>query len=79
MNYVKLLSYYLINFVDACINLVCAIFHFYPSLELAQEYMIARETLRLKKELGDRKTTKLDAIKKADTLMEEAKGLEGEY
>jgi hypothetical protein len=75
MNYFTLLFYYIVGLCDAVINLLCALVHYYPSLEMAQEYLLAKETTRVENEINDRQQIRRASIEKADALMQEAKEL----
>jgi hypothetical protein len=72
MNYFKLLFFYFISVFDAIINFACALIHYYPSLEMAQDFLLAKELQRIGGEIQGRNTDKLEALAKADALMEEA-------
>ena len=73
MNYFKLLFFYLINIFDSLINFVCAIFRYYPSLEWAQDFLLAKELKRIEGEIDGRTEDRISALEKADALMEAAK------
>jgi len=76
MNYFKLLLFYAINFIDSIINLLCAIVHYYPTLEFAQEYLLRREIVRVSSEVQNRQDRRVDQLHKADSLVAEAKKLD---
>ena len=77
MGYFKLFIYYFISLIDALINFLCAIVGYYPALEMAQDYIVSRELKRIGGELQDHDHTRAQDIHKADSLVQEAKSLEG--
>jgi len=76
MNYLKLLFFYTIGVIDSLINFVCAVFHFYPSLEMAQEYLVSKELKRIGGEIEGRGTTRVVHQDQADQLVAQAKKLD---
>ena len=75
MNYFKLLFFYFINIFDSFLNFACALVGYYPSLEMAQDFLISKELRRIGTEIDGRNQDKLDALAKADAIMQEAKNI----
>ena len=78
MSYFKLLIYYSISVIDALINVVCALFGYYPTLEMAHDYLMAREMRRIGGEVSGRQDQRKEQIDEADALVQEAKENVGE-
>ena len=75
MNYFKLLFFYFVSIFDSLINFGCALVGYYPSLEMAQDFLIAKELRRIGSEIGERSQDRVEALAKADALMSEAQNI----
>jgi|10_taG_2_1085330.scaffolds.fasta_scaffold04924_4 uncharacterized protein (DUF2132 family) len=49
-DYIKYVIYHGFCILDATINFVCALFNYHPGIDLSMNYLIGRETLRIKSE-----------------------------
>ena len=73
--YFKHFLYYLINLFDSIFNLVCALFGYYPKLELGMSFLISLEAKRIIEELDSNDEKKHDQLADADEKVKLAKDL----
>ena len=72
--YFKFLSYHIISLVDACVNILGALFGIQRVLDLATEWAVFCETVRIDKEMEVReKERKDEAVNEIAKLFMEAK------
>jgi len=71
--YFRELLYYSLEIVGGILNLLCALVHFYPKLELGLKVYLSYETNKIRKELEQHMNMKSSELNKADKLMDKAK------
>ncbi len=72
-NYVKFVVFYCFSIVEALINLVCALFCYYPKLDFSVSFLTAIELRRVFSELLVHGEEKKDKLASADSMLEQAK------
>ena len=73
--YFKHFIYYLINLFDSIFNLVCALFGYYPQLEIGMSFLVRLETKRITEELDSNDEKKQGQLADADEKVKLAKDL----
>ena len=78
MKYIKMLGFYFFEVTGSIINLACAVFGRYPSLELGVRFLLILETKRVLEETTSRQEDRANKEKEARDLELEARNGYGE-
>ena len=78
MKYIKMLGFYLCEFLSSMVNMLCAFFGYYPSLELGVYYLTLLESKRVIQETLVRQVKRSKNEQRAKDLEEEATDGHGE-
>ena len=71
-SYFKNLIFYSLDMLSAMVNTVCAIFRWYPNMQLGLDFLALIEFNRVADELEKHISKKDEELNKANTLMVEA-------
>ena len=73
MSYFKYIIYFLLSILDSFFNLLCSIFRYYPSVDIASSFLSRVELMRVHKIIGDRQEEKVETSKEALENVEKIK------
>ena len=76
INYFRMLLFFGLVIAEGLINFICSIFAYYPALDFATNFLVYGELFRVRREIGDRVSTRQELNKEADEKVNLAKRLD---
>lgn len=73
MNYFKYIVYFLLSVFDSVVNLVFAMIHLYPALDLSGEYLVGCQLSKIEKWDYHRQQQKINSQRESMSTMEQIK------